>query len=59
MCGTGRTYDMTCLQCCVRLVASAWGNKAAASGLLAAIARFRGAPSREQILRELKKGARG
>lgn len=43
-------YHFSCLQCCTRLVLSTRPNKAAAAGMLAAIARFPRNPGREQIL---------
>jgi hypothetical protein len=43
-------YQFGCLSCCTRLVISTRPNKAAAAGMLAAIARFPGNPGREQIL---------
>lgn len=43
-------YRMQCLACCTRLVLSAHPSKPQAAALLAAIARFPGAPGREQIL---------
>lgn len=43
-------YHFSCLECCTRLVLSTRPNKAAAAGMLAAIARFPGNPGREQIL---------
>lgn len=43
-------YHFGCLACCTRLVLSTRPNKAAAAGMLAAIARFPGNPGREQIL---------
>lgn len=43
-------YHFSCLECCTRLVLSTRPNKAAAAGMLAAIARFPGSPGREQIL---------
>jgi len=43
-------YHFGCLLCCTRLLISTRPNKAAASGMLAAIARFPGNPGREQIL---------
>ena len=43
-------YHFGCLQCCTRLVLSAHPNKRLAASMLAAIARFRDAPGREQIL---------
>ena len=43
-------YDLRCLECCARLVISAHPDKRQAAGMLAAIARFKEAPGREQIL---------
>ena len=47
-------YHFGCLQCCTRLVLSTHPNKAAAAGMLAAIARFKDAPGREQILESVR-----
>jgi hypothetical protein len=43
-------FDLRCLECCARLVISAHPDKRQAGAMLAAIARFKGAPGREQIL---------
>jgi hypothetical protein len=43
-------YQIACLACCARLVASARPARALQEAQLAAIARFRGAPKREDIL---------
>lgn len=41
---------MACLACCTRLVLSARPDKRQAAAMLAAIARFEGSPSRQQVL---------
>ncbi len=46
-------YQLTCLACCVRLVASARPSKRLAAGMLAAIARQPGAPKRADVLKAL------
>ena len=43
-------YQFTCLSCCARLVLSAHPDKRQASAMLGAIARFKGAPGRAEIL---------
>ncbi len=43
-------YAFGCLECCARLVVSAHPSKPQAAVMLAAIARFPGAPSRGDIL---------
>lgn len=43
-------YHMACLACCTRLVLSARPDKRQAAAMLAAIARFEGSPSRQQVL---------
>lgn len=47
-------YNFSCFGCCVRLVNSTKPLREKASGMLAVIARFNGAPSREEILKGLK-----
>lgn len=47
-------YRMQCLACCTRLVLSAHPSKPQAASMLAAIARFPGAPGREQILESVR-----
>lgn len=46
---SGGLYRMQCLDCCVRLVLSAWPSRARAAGMLAAIERF-GYVERSQVL---------
>ena len=43
-------YFMGCIQCCTRLVLSAYPDKRQAAAMLAAIERFPGAPGRAQVL---------
>lgn len=43
-------YSFKCLQCCARLVYSAYPHRGQASVMLAAIERYREAPPREKIL---------
>lgn len=43
-------YQLRCLECCARLVLSAHPSKLHAMAMLAAIARFRDSPGREEIL---------
>ncbi len=45
---------MTCIGCCVRLVRSARREPLQQEGLLAAIARNKKAPSRENIIEAMK-----
>lgn len=42
-------YSFTCVSCCARLVITARKDKSKMEALLAAIARFKGSPTREQI----------
>jgi hypothetical protein len=41
---------MQCLECCTRLVLSAYPDKRQAGAMLAAIERFQGSPGRAQVL---------
>lgn len=50
-------YHLTRLCCCVRLVASARPSRKLQEGMLAAIGKFSGAPSREEIIKGLKNEA--
>jgi len=56
----GGTYDFECLDCCARLVASAYPNKLLAMGLLECIERYRtkwgsgNGPRRDQILAKVQ-----
>ena len=43
-------YQFKCLECCTRLVLSAYPDKRQAAAMLAAIERFPGAPGRAQVL---------
>lgn len=43
-------YSFRCVQCCARLVYSAYPHKGQATVMLAAISKFRDAPPREAIL---------
>lgn len=52
----GGLYMMGCVQCCARLVRSARPLRRAQDGMLAAIARFPGAPKRADVLAALKAG---
>ncbi len=47
-------YRMHCAQCCARLVASARPSRQHQEAMLAAIARFRGAPTRQEVLERLQ-----
>jgi len=51
---SGNTYDLKCLDCCVRLVLSARPSKAHAAGMLACIERTQGTPGRAEIIEALK-----
>ena len=48
-------YRMQCLECCTRLVLSAHPSKQLAAAMLAAIARFQGAPGRDAILESVRR----
>ncbi len=48
-------YRLGCLQCCARLVASARPSRTQQEAMFAAIERFRGAPTRTEVLSELNK----
>ena len=47
-------YRMQCLECCTRLVLSAYPSKPLAGAMLAAIERSKLAPSRETILQAVR-----
>lgn len=47
-------YRMQCVQCCARLVASARPLRRQQEAMLAAIALFRGAPTRQEVLVRLQ-----
>lgn len=51
---TSGAYRFQCLECCTRLVLSAYPNKAQASAMLAAIERFPLSPGREQVLESVR-----
>jgi hypothetical protein len=51
LCGS---YQMTCMDCCTRLVLSAHPDKKQAAVMLAAIARFPGAPGRGAVLESVR-----
>ena len=48
-------YRMQCLSCCVRLVVSARPSRAHQEAMLAAIARYLDAPSKNEIINGVKK----
>lgn len=48
-------YRMQCLECCTRLVLSTYPSKQLAAAMLAAIARFQGAPGRDAILESVRR----
>lgn len=48
-------YRMQCLECCTRLVLSTHPSKQQAAAMLAAIARFQGAPGRDAILESVRR----
>lgn len=48
-------YCMQCQACCTRLVLSAYPSREQAAVMLDAIARYPGAPRREQITAAVKK----
>lgn len=48
------TYDFKCARCCARLVASARPSRKLQEHMLAAIAQFKEAASREEILNILR-----
>ena len=50
-------YDFNCLGCCARLVKSAKPSQTHAKSLLAAVERFPGSPTRDEILEKLKNEA--
>ncbi len=51
---TSGAYRFQCLECCTRLVLSAYPSKAQASAMLAAIARFPSNPGRERVLESVR-----
>lgn len=54
---THGAYNLNCLDCCARLVASTRPDKAKAAAMLHAIARNREAPKRADILARVKERA--
>lgn len=51
---TSGAYRFQCLECCTRLVLSAYPSKGQASAMLAAIERFPLSPGREQVLESVR-----
>ena len=49
-------YRFQCLECCTRLVLSAYPSKPHAAAMLAAIERFPGNPGRERVLESVARG---
>lgn len=49
-------YSFACLECCTRLVLSAYPSKPHAAYMLAAIERFRGNPGRDKVLESVRLG---
>ena len=49
-------YRFQCLDCCTRLVLSAYPSKPHAAAMLAAIERFPGNPGRERVLESVRHG---
>ncbi|GAA4401174.1 hypothetical protein GCM10023089_02410 [Quisquiliibacterium transsilvanicum] len=49
-------YRFQCLECCARLVLSAYPSKPHAAGMLAAIERFPGNPGRARVLESVRLG---
>ena len=49
-------YRFQCLDCCTRLVLSAYPSKSHAAAMLAAIERFQGNPGRERVLASVRHG---
>ena len=47
-------YNMTCVNCCARLIRSARPLKSAQQAMFASIKRHQGAPSKAAILQALK-----
>jgi hypothetical protein len=58
MCDQPRgVYDLNCLDCCTKLVMSAYPNKRVAAVLLESIDRYKGAPSRAEVVESVGKEA--
>lgn len=53
LCGA---YNFACLECCTRLVLSAYPSKPHAAAILAAIERFPGNPGRARVLASVRLG---
>lgn len=53
-CAQPFTFNLLCLPCCARLVASARPSRSQQEALLAAIARNRDAPKRQAILEAMR-----
>lgn len=51
-------FDFACIDCCARLVASARPSRVHQESMFCAIERFKGAPSREEVLDCIKKNSR-
>lgn len=49
-------YHFACLDCCTRLVLSAYPSKPHAAAMLAAIERFPGNPGRARVLESVRLG---
>ena len=47
-------YSLKCVECCSRLVLSAYPSKAQAAAMLAAIDHFRGNPGRAAVLESVR-----
>lgn len=48
-------YNLNCLDCCTKLIMSAYPNKRVAAVLMESIERHKGAPSRAEVVDSLKK----
>lgn len=48
-------YKMQCLECCTRLVLSAYPSKTEAAKMLAAIGGFHSSPARQEVLESVRK----
>lgn len=53
-CDNPCVYNMTCVECCARLVVSARKDKAHAMSLLGTALRHRNAPPRDDIMKRVR-----
>ena len=55
MCSQPRgVYDLSCLDCCARLVMSAYPDRPLARALMASVERHKGAPAKADVVEAIK-----